>query len=462
MIVAALDPHRFVGRPWWADPACRAQVDALHRDARPVQIMTCTAGGPHLHEVTRSFVEMIEHAGLCGRLRAGRPLLRWLMVERGPCPGVADMAETLAGQGVEVVRRPALATAESSIADGRRALIHAAANLELDDDPIVLLLDDDLAFDALYSGPEGVELGAPWAWLPAVWAFHARHPDCDVALGGVTGAPPLPASSTLATNLFDLEAALRGWPTSTSAERWSEVDHYYDLSPVRTVSVAYSMLGPEPRGPALLDALMIHGTVARPLVATPTTLARARPATIVRGGNTIVFDRKWLTLPHPQAQLGGLRLRRADTIWTQAATSLYGCEVGQFSLPLRHLRAETGWTERSASRWRERLLADLGGVGLYRGLERWRTRSAWQRIDELVHAANDIVDCVAARRAQVVQVLGEARRRCAAMLGARPELETVGDAIDGGLAAIVDLELGRDAIVQLLAGLGESLEADAA
>ena len=169
-----------------------------------------------------------------------------------------------------------------------------------------------------------------------------------------------------------------------------------------------------------------------------------------------------MTLPHPQAQLDGLRLRRADTIWTQVATSLHGCEVGQFSLPLRHLRAEAGWTERSASRWRERLLADLGGVGLYRGLERWRTRSAWQRIDELVHAANDIVDCVAARRAQVVQVLGEARRRCAAMLGARPELETVGDAIDGGLAAIVDLELGRDAIVQLLAGLGESLEADAA
>jgi hypothetical protein len=461
MTAAALDLHRFADRPWWDDPVCRAQVDALRVDARAFQIMTCTAGGLHLREVTGSFIEMIEHAGLCGQTRAGRPLLRWLLVERGPCLGVAEMAETLAGHGVEVLRRPALATAEGSIAEGRRALLHAAANLDLDDDPIVLLLDDDLAFDALYSGPHGVKLGAPWPWLPAVWAFHAAHPECDVALGGVTGAPPLPASSTLATNLFDLEAALRGWPTSMSAQRWSEVDHYYDLSPVRTVSSAYPMLGPELRGPALLDVLMIHGALARPLVATPTTLARARPATIVRGGNTIVFDRKWLTLPHPQAQLGALRLRRADTIWTQAATSLHGCEVGQFPLPLRHLRDESGWTELSASRWRERLLADLGGVGLYRGIERWRTRTAWQQIRELVHATNDVVECFAARRAQVVQVLDEARRRCAALLGLRPELETVGAAIDGGLAAIVDLELGSDAISQLLAGLCESLEAHA-
>lgn len=455
---AALDPHRFVGRPWWADPVLRAQVDALRVSGRPFQIMTCTRGGPHLREVTRSFVQMIEHAGLSGLTRAGRPLLRWLMLERGPCPDITWMAETLAGYGVEVVRRPALATADGSIADGRRALLWAAASLDLDDDPIVLLLDDDLAFDTLYSGPDGVALGAPWPWLPAVWAFHAAHPGCDVALGGVTGAPPLPASSTLATNLFDLEASVRGRPTFTSAQRWSEVDHYYDLSPVRTVSAAFPLLGPQPRGPALLDALMIHGVLARPLVATPTTLAQARPAPIVRGGNTIVFDREWLKLPHPQPRLGASRLRRADTIWAQAATSLHTCRIGQFALPLRHLRDETGWTESSASRWRERLLADLGGVGLYRGIERWRAATAWRRIDELLHATNEVVECVAARRTQVAAALDAARRRCAELLCSLPELAPVGAAIDGGLAALVDLDLGRDAIRSLLAGLCESLD----
>lgn len=457
MIAAALDPHRFVARPWWADPVCRARVDALRLGARPIQVMTCTAGGRHLREVTRSFVEMIEHAGLVDQTRAGRPLLRWLLVERGSCLGVAEMAETLAGFGVEIIRRRAPSTADGSIADGRRALLHAAADLDLADDPIVLLLDDDLAFDALYSGPEGVAIGAPWPWLPAVWDFHAAHPECDVALGGVTGAPPLPASSTLVTNLFDLEAALRGRPTSTSAQRWSEVDHYYDLSPVRTLGDPYPMLGPAPRGSALLDALMIHGALARPLVATPTTLALARPAPIVRGGNTIVFDRKWLRLPHPQAKLGALRLRRADTVWAQAATSLYGCRIGQFPLPLRHLRDETGWTELSLPRWRERLLADLGGVGLYRGIERWRTRRAWSRIGELADATDDVVESLAARRAQVVQALDEARRRCDGLHDSLPELETLGAAIDGGLRASSELALGRDACSQLIAGICQSL-----
>jgi hypothetical protein len=401
---------------------------------------------------------MIEHAGLCGEARAGRPLLRWLLVERGRCPGAAEMAATLDGRGVEVLRRRALPSADGSIADGRRALLHAAADLDMDDDPIVLLLDDDLAFDALYSGPDGVALGAPWAWLPGVWAFHAGHPECDVALGGVTGAPPLPASSTLATNLLDLDAAVHGRQISRLAERWSEDDHYYDLSPVRSVSVAYPMLGPVPRGPALLDALMIHGVLARPLVATPTGLVRARSSTIVRGGNTIVFDRKWLRLPLPEPDLGALRLRRADTIWTQAATSLHRCRVEAFPWPLRHVREGAGWTELSASRWRERCLADLGGVGLYRGIEQWRRQKGWRRVDDLVDAQRDVLECLSTRRTQVAQALELAHRRCAPLVRFRPELEAVVAAIDVGKTAVADLGLDRDSISSLLSGLCKSLE----
>jgi hypothetical protein len=368
------------------------------------------------------------------------------------------MAETLAGHGVEVLRRSASAMADGSIADGRRALLSAATSVDLDDSPIVLLLDDDLAFDALYSAPDGVEVGAPWPWLPAIWAFHAAHPEIDVALGGVTGAPPLPASSTLATNLYDLEAGLSGWPAVSSASRWSEPDHYYDLSPVRSVREPFPMLGAEPRGSVLLDALLIHGALARPLVATPATLARARPAPIVRGGNTIVFDRKWLDLPHPMARLGTLRLRRADTVWAQAAVSLHGCRLGEFPLPLRHLRDETGWTTRAASRWCERLLADLGGVGLYRGLERWRTRVSWRAHDEIVQAEPEVSEQLAARRVQVTQALLEARQRCASLLDARPELETVASTIDLGLVEIAELEIERARISAMLGGLRDSLE----
>ena len=78
LTVPALDAHRFVARPWWDEPACREHVESLRHEAgrgrlRPFQLLTCTAGGPHLDEVTRSFIEMIEHAGLADlRMRTRR------------------------------------------------------------------------------------------------------------------------------------------------------------------------------------------------------------------------------------------------------------------------------------------------------------------------------------------------------------------------------------------------------
>lgn len=465
--VPALDAHRFTARPWWDDPACCEQVHALRRQAqrgrlRPVQMLTCTAGGPHLHEVTRSFVEMIEHAGLAESGAAGRPLLRWALVERRRCASIDAMADALSAAGVEVVRHPAASDAAASIAAGRRASLQAIARLDCRDSPIVSMLDDDLAFDALISGPTGVERGAAWPWLPALWHYHAAHPDIDVALGGVTGAPPLPASSTLATNLRDLDAALHGRPTLDTPGRWSEVDHYYDLSPVRSVDMPYPLLEPLPDATGLLDALMIHGSLARPSVATPTTIERARPTPIVRGGNTVVFNLTLLRLPHPEARLGHLRLRRADTVWAQAAVSLHGCRLGQLPWPLRHLRDEHGWAEHGwaehAQRWCERLLADLGGVGLYRGLERWRTRRGWRRPDELPAARADVRACMVERREQVTTALSDARRRCLTLLDRRPELTAVLAAIDRGLAVVAALDLDTDSISSLLDGVSASLE----
>lgn len=462
----ALDDHRFVGHPWWSSPAWCERVDALRRDAtrghrRPFQIMTCTAGGPHLGEVTRSFVEMIERARITHLNYGDRPLLRWLLVERARCGTIDTMVDTLESYGVEIIRRMAPQSAAHSIFDGRCALLEAAAELDLSDAPIVLLLDDDLAFDALYSGPADLEIGAPWPLLPALWIFHETYPEIDVALGGVSGAPPLPASSTLLTNLFDLDAALQGGSTYDAVQRWSEVDHYYDLSPVRTVRQPYPMLGPLPDPGTMLDALMIHGTLARPLVVTPTTLASPRHTPVVRGGNTVVFDPVWLTLPHPQARLGDLRLRRTDTVWAQVAESLYGCRLGQVPWPLRHVRNRRGWTEQMSLHWRERLMADLCGVGLYRGIERWRTKAPWRAVKELTWALADVLACISARREQVNRALCDARRHCTRLLDRRPELAAVSSEIDAGLAAISTLDFGPAAIGSLLDGLGASLEVQA-
>lgn len=461
--LAALDAHRFVAGSWWDDAARLATVHALRDEAlrgraRAIQVVTCSAGGAHLHEVTRSFLDMIEHAGLVDARVDGRPLLRWALVERRPCPSIDAMAAALARAGVEVVRAQAGLASATSIAAGRRACLDALVHLDCSDSPIVALLDDDLAFDTLLSGPSGIAQAAAWPWLPALWRFHAEHPDFDVALGGVTGAPPLPASSTLATNLRDLAAALHGHATLDTPARWSEGDYYYDLSPVRSVDAAFPLLERLPDAAGLLDALMIHGLLARPLVATPTTLARARPAPIVRGGNTVVFNPALLRLPHPDACLGSLRLRRADTVWAQAAESLHACRIGQLPWPLRHLRDEQGWPAHRR-RWCERLLADLGGVGLYRGLERWRSGGRWRRPADLPAARADVLACMTERRAQVRAALEHARHLIFLAIDQRPELTEVDAAIDEGLARIAALELEPDTISTMLTGLSASLEA---
>lgn len=460
---AALDAHRFVAGPWWHHGAWRERTrllrdEAMHGRARAIQIVTCTAGGPHLHEVTRSLLDMLEHAELVGLRVGGRALLRWALVERRACASIDAMADALASAGLEVVRRAATDGAADSIAAGRRASLAMLDQLDCSDMPIVALLDDDLAFDALLSGPTGVERCAAWPWLPALWHFHAAHPDLDVALGGVTGAPPLPASSTLATNLHDLDAALHGHPTYDAAARWSEDDYYYDLSPVRSVDRPYPLVEALPDAGGLVDALMIHGTLARPLVATPTTLARARPAPIVRGGNTLVFNPAMLRLPHPEPRLARLRLRRADTLWTQAAVSLHGCRLGQLPWPLRHVRDARGFDAQTRRWWCERLLADLAGVGLYRGVERLRARATWHRADALRSARADVLATMAERREQVVVALDEALRRCVALQTRRPELAEVRAAIEQGLVEIAALDLGPSAISTLLDDVASSLE----
>lgn len=460
--IPALDAHCFAATSWWDDSRCMAAVNVLRKEAlrgraRPIQLVTCTAGGLHLDQVTRSFLEMIHRAGLINARVGGRPLIRWAIVDRGAANSIDAMVENLVSVGVEVVRERVATSSQASIAAGRRAALQVIARLDCRDSPIVALLDDDLAFDSLLSGPEGIRCAAAWPWLPALWAYHAEHPDVDVALGGVTGAPPLPASSTLATNLRDVVAALDGCPTLNTPARWSEDDYYYDLSPVRTVDEPYPLLDSLQEPASLIEALMIHGTLARPLVATPTSIVRARSSPIVRGGNTVVFNHALLRLPHPEPRLGRLSLRRADTVWVQAVVRLHRYRIGQLAWPLRHLREERGWSGRDPW-WCERLLADLGGVGLYRGLDRWSSNGHWHRSSDILQARDDVLACMIDRRSQVAATLEQARRLSLSMIDRRPEFAEVNATIERGIALVENLQLDVEPISDLLAGLSASLE----
>ena len=203
------------------------------------------------------------------------------------------------------------------------------ACLELND-PILIMLDDDLTFEALV-----IENGIPtkcypFSYIHEVYLFARNYP-CDVALGGVTGAPPLPATSSMRTFLQDFLAVQS--KSKKTEKRWKDADYYYDLSETRSCWENWPALqltnGPSSVQSAL-NQMFHSGPENRPLVYIPGE-QKPQPR-IVRGGNTVVFNPQYLyDIEHPPLP------RRGDSIWSILAKE-QGAIILEFPIPLHHTR----------------------------------------------------------------------------------------------------------------------------
>ena len=176
-------------------------------------------------------------------------------------------------------------------------------------EPILIVLDDDLTFEALI-----VENGHPPKAILSpsiheIYLFAKNHP-CDVALGGVTGAPPLPATSCMKAFLQDFLSVQS--ISNQTTERWNDPDYYYDLSETRYSWKAWPTLSTNKESPSLQWALnqMFHsGSENRPLVYIPSK-QKPQPR-IVRGGNTVVFNPQYLfNIDHPSLPRRAIRCGR--------------------------------------------------------------------------------------------------------------------------------------------------------
>ena len=398
-----LPGRRVESDAWWTDSGILERARALTHEAeqgfrRPFHIFISTDRRAPFGQVIDSFIRTVSPSGLLrGRTPEGRSLVRWTLIISGVEAGVADDSRddalhrlTEAGVEVQLLHKP-MDSNGSAISSARVNVIDEMRRMSLDDDPILLWLDDDLAFDALLPNCSGAKAADPWSWLHEVWQYHEDYPDIDVGLGDVMGAPPLPASSTLKTNLTDLVAHHHGHEVRSSASRWDEADYYYDLSDELRDERPWIMaddvatLGRD----GLLFQLFEEGCLNRPLVATEHSLSRARPGRHVRGGNTIIFNRRWVELvDHP------LLPRRGDTLWAQIVSRLGG-SLSHFPVPLHHLRERPvgAWDERAKGierAWLRRLEADLIGASI----QRWFVRSGPS--DEALDIFRDRV-CLQAR-----------------------------------------------------------------
>ena len=216
---------------------------------------------------------------------------------------------------------------------------------------------------------------------------RARRSGVDVLIGGVTGAPPIPAAAGVRTQLVDLHAFLRGasrrrpGDAPPDAELANRVlrdgrrDYYHDLARLETDRLETPFF-PETSAPDLASAvasvlgrcerILAGEQLFRPLRAPEgDPIAAARPSSL-RGGNTVVFDLDLLRdAPNLSPRVGGRRLRRSDMIWAAVSRFARGREVVGAPVVVEHDRTH----EPIRALDLDKLLDDLLGYSFFRALE---------------------------------------------------------------------------------------------
>lgn len=237
---------------------------------------------------------------------------------------------------------------------------------------IICWLDSDLAITALVpsqTNTDNLSLYQAWPWLHLVWHYAEYHPNINVAIGDVVGDPPVPASSTLLTNLKDIRAAITQSDSMLlGLQRWKIPDPAYDLTELKERTRAnynFPLLCLDgdfnPLEHGLINALLWSGTVARPLVADPIVMYNPHRPWYIRGGVTILLKPSARKTPLPHLYWAAAPCRRADSFWMLKACSAK--TAGHFAYPLLHRReAFVGDLPALIASFKERGMTDLIGA----------------------------------------------------------------------------------------------------
>ncbi|MCZ6692184.1 MAG: glycosyltransferase [Planctomycetota bacterium] len=253
---------------------------------------------------------------------------------------------------------------------------------------VVWILDDDMRLDNLIFVPDGqgirrerLDLLRHVARLKA-----AGYP---IAIGGNTGEPPVPFSSTVRTQMVDLYHNLhclaRFDPLQQLPDRSAEnahlrqgrTDFYYDLSRLETDRLE-SPFWVDPARPGELvqeafhrvssaaDRILAGEEIFRPLLLETRgdPLKEAYPS-VRRGGNTFIFDLEALRdTPNATVSENGRESRRSEMMWAVLNRYVRGRAIVEVPLPVRQDRSMLPVSGLDL----EKLLDDFRGYALYSSL----------------------------------------------------------------------------------------------
>jgi len=227
-----------------------------------------------------------------------------------------------------------------SIAVNRMVLQYAASEIRhVYRAPVYWILDGDVRLHALT-----IKRGKLRAFKPDYVGEMLRlRARCDVAVGGINGAAPLPRALSVRAQLVDLMhfcARLnqlpgeRHFPAQTitgAAHGQIAADYYHDCGEHPHLEQPVGLL-PLPADcskrrfvrelPRLLNRLLAGDAVTRPLI----EHAVFRPnAWLHRGGNTLIFNSEVLRqCPNGLVRGAFIGMRRQDEIWCSVGKAVFG------------------------------------------------------------------------------------------------------------------------------------------
>lgn len=265
-----------------------------------------------------------------------------------------------------------------------RAVLRAA---QRDLDGAAWIIDDDVELSSIAwgdskSGEVGVDLGTVVGTL--------RKRNVMIGVGAITGAPPLPAWSSVRTQLIDAHAtALNCGGSVDDLGNWK--DAYYDLTLAHTDHLEFG-INHGMRPDELDEAIQQIAFGTHPF-RNAASSARSHPwfdeaAFVVRGGNTIVTDLRCLR-HHLNAapMVEGAAMRRSDSFWALLnridppdGASGNVCYV---PLHLGQLRQPSPLVNNATS-----LIDDVRGASFLRALHSHSTRAS--PIQSLTRAIRDL------------------------------------------------------------------------
>ncbi|MCL4447063.1 MAG: glycosyltransferase [Candidatus Thermoplasmatota archaeon] len=224
-----------------------------------------------------------------------------------------------------------------------RTVLHHYLYLESFDltNPVIWILDDDVRLDDLGLNNTRLDEGEFMDYLSSL-----RSEGCSIAIGKISGDPPLPAASMVRTQLLDFLFNLQALTNPSSSTPKSQkkeaengviseryTDYYYDLT-LRHYghleAPSWYVTDTEDTSASTLRHMLenfplINSGVNlfRPVV--PSSDQETTEGGIpVRGGNTLVFDPECLrTFPNIAPVTDRTTFRRGDTVW-----ALLNQEVG--------------------------------------------------------------------------------------------------------------------------------------